>query len=227
MKRISMLCLLLMLSLPGMAQSSTFKDFAGTWVMRLGDRNLFVLTLTSQGTALDGSMVRPAHYSSSNGTYANLSNDVCKYSIMRIKLEGETLHFVAQSAKDAKDEDAYAMTVEGGHAALAFDDIPPGIIVAPLTIERGAPDAQPATDWHPNRLYTAEDSSTPSAEMKAIFDADQKVRMTENIDWNQASKDDVARRAQTRKLLAAGALHTGKDFEEAAFVFQHGDSHTD
>ena len=31
------------------------------------------------------------------------------------------------------------------------------------------------------------------------------------------------RRLQVRELLAKGALHTGTDFEHAAFIFQHGE----
>jgi hypothetical protein len=84
-----------------------------------------------------------------------------------------------------------------------------------------------ANDWEPNRLYVPGDSDTSNAGMKAIFDDDQRVRTTKNIDWNSVSKTDADRRQQTRKLLADGALHTGKDYEEAAFVFQHGDSAQD
>jgi hypothetical protein len=35
-------------------------------------------------------------------------------------------------------------------------------------------------------------------------------------------KQDEKHRRQVRELLARGALHTGKDFERAAFIFQHG-----
>jgi hypothetical protein len=63
--------------------------------------------------------------------------------------------------------------------------------------------------------------------MESIFDEDQRVRMASKIDWATVNGSDQERREQTRKLLAAGALHTGKDFEEAAFVFQHGDKADD
>jgi hypothetical protein len=63
--------------------------------------------------------------------------------------------------------------------------------------------------------------------MKVIFDADQADREKEPINWNIVGRADFLRREQTRKLLADDALHTGKDFEEAAFVFQHGDQPDD
>ena len=40
-------------------------------------------------------------------------------------------------------------------------------------------------------------------------------------------KRDHERRAETQKLLADAKLHTGKDFERAAFVFQHGSTPED
>jgi hypothetical protein len=46
-------------------------------------------------------------------------------------------------------------------------------------------------------------------------------------DWAEASRTDAERRAQTRKLLNDGALHTGEDFWRAAFVFQHGSTPDD
>ncbi len=63
--------------------------------------------------------------------------------------------------------------------------------------------------------------------MQAIYDEDQRVRSGPHIDWKTVGPTDAARRADTRKLLAAGALHTGSDYREAAFVFQHGDSPED
>lgn len=72
----------------------------------------------------------------------------------------------------------------------------------------------------------AEDTHRPllpgsDAEMKQIFDADQGDRTTTSMKPGTAARD-ADRRDQTRKLLAAGRLHTGQDYTEAAYVFQHG-----
>jgi hypothetical protein len=67
--------------------------------------------------------------------------------------------------------------------------------------------------------------------MKRIFDEDQAARQNA-LSFSKAQgmalyKEDAARRIAVRKLLDAGNLHTGEDFEEAAFIFQHGDSADD
>lgn len=75
-----------------------------------------------------------------------------------------------------------------------------------------------------------------SAEMKRIFDEDQADRQTnmaamtspQLLDWtNKIGPRDAQRRKQVMDLLSRGVLHTGRDFEEAAFIFQHGDNPDD
>jgi hypothetical protein len=179
--------------------------------------------LTAEGADIRGSWDRPMKYASTNGAFSNMRGGVRRDAIVRSRLSDGVLHFTVQSVNDPKDEDTYAMTVNGDHATLVFDDIPPGAVVAPRLFERVAPGAKAATDWEPNRLYTPNDSDIPNAEMNTIFAEDQRVRMASDIDWKTVNRTDAERREQTRKLLAAGALHTAKDYEEAAFVFQHGD----
>jgi len=65
-------------------------------------------------------------------------------------------------------------------------------------------------------------------EMLHLFTEDQADRKDGlRIDWNAVRPRDEARRAATRKLLADGALHTGQDYVEAAFIFQHGSTEDD
>jgi hypothetical protein len=85
-----------------------------------------------------------------------------------------------------------------------------------------------SADWDQNKSYSVEDDALPNAEMKRIFDEDQKVRQPGlKSDFAEAPRTDAQRREQTRKLLSDGALHTGQDFWEAAFVFQHGSTAED
>jgi hypothetical protein len=203
------------------------KEFAGTWAMRIGDRNLFVLTLTQDGEDMRGSFERPAEFSSNNSIFAGIHGGLRRDLVVRSRFADGVLHLTIQNAMDAKDEDSYAMVVKGDRAQLNFDDLPLGVVVEPRLFDRVPSGAKVATDWEPNRAYVAGDSDVPSAEMKSIFDEDQRVRNAQQIDWKVVSRTDSERREQTRKLLAAGALHTGKDYEEAAFVFQHGDSPED
>ncbi len=75
------------------------------------------------------------------------------------------------------------------------------------------------------------EEGTPSnPEMKRIFQEDQAVRQNvTGIPANGAgiAKSDAVRRQQTMHLLTEGALHSAVDFNEAAFVFQHGSTPDD
>jgi hypothetical protein len=112
-----------------------------------------------------------------------------------------------------------------GHATLKIDAAP--FEPSPMTKEKG-----PLTvfaDWDSTRTYSLDEDYLPNVEMQQIFEEDQKVREpgVGKINWESVTKTDAARREATRKLLAMGKLHTGLDFERAAFVFQHGDTPDD
>jgi len=212
----------LVLLYPSLACAAELGDFAGTWVMRIGQRNLFVLTLKPAGNQLNGTFDRPKHISSAGNMFSNMSGGVSHDTVVKASFKDGVLHITVRDASDPKDEDTYMMALNGNRAELSYENLPPGIVLEPRIFERVAAGAVVSTDWEPNRVYLPGDSDTPSAAMKAIFDEDQRVRQSGQVDWAVVGKTDAERREQTRKLLADGALHTGKDFEEAAFVFQHG-----
>lgn len=209
------------------AFATTPQDFAGTWAMRIGKRNLFVLHLTVSPSGISGTCDRPSKLSGTNSIFDDIRGPVRHDTVIKTLFENGALHFTVQNANDPNDEDNYVMSVDGDHAQLNFDNLPADVVLDPRSFERVPDGAQVATDWQPNRAYVAGDSDTPSAEMKAIFDEDQRVRMPSKPDWPAITRTDSERRERTSKLLASGALHTGKDYEEAAFVFQHGDSPQD
>src|ERR1700744_4597912 len=211
------------------APASDVKDFAGSWALHLGDRHLFVFTLAPSINCVSGTLDRPSSFSATNSLYANISNTVRHDPITKCHFADGVLHITTQNSGDPKDEDSYAITIQGDQAQFVEDDIPPGVpyIPEPVKLTRVAAETKVSTNWEPNRAYTLTDSDTSNAEMKAIYDEDQRVRMTQNIDWKIVGKSDADRREQTRKLLADGALHTGKDYEEAAFIFQHGSTAQD
>lgn len=71
-----------------------------------------------------------------------------------------------------------------------------------------------------------------SQEMKRLYDEDQADReinmaamtIQQRTDWsNKIGPRDAQRRKQVTELIERDSLQTGDDFEEAAFVFQHGD----
>jgi hypothetical protein len=103
-----------------------------------------------------------------------------------------------------------------------------GIPFPPMSLVRAQGVVSVSSDWDPGKTYSPDDDASSNAEMKRIFDEDQRVRQPGfKIDWAVVGKSDAARREATRKLLNEGALHTGEDFIFAAFVFQHGDSPND
>jgi hypothetical protein len=70
---------------------------------------------------------------------------------------------------------------------------------------------------------------TDSVELMQIYKADQKDRETPvgGSDWKIVGPRDAARRKRVRELIDQGAVRTGKDYERAAMVFQHGDTPED
>ena len=74
-------------------------------------------------------------------------------------------------------------------------------------------------------------SQTPAdnAELKQIYEADQSDRTVsgDKVDWFQVANRDMARRQRVRELMEQDKLVTGKDYEHAAMVFQHGVSADD
>jgi tetratricopeptide (TPR) repeat protein len=61
-----------------------------------------------------------------------------------------------------------------------------------------------------------------NAELKRMYDEDQKARTVPNIDWVQLSKSDSIRQKSVYRLIHAGQLITGKDYYHSAMIFQHG-----
>src|SRR5437879_4161502 len=72
----------------------------------------------------------------------------------------------------------------------------------------------------------AADTSADNAELKQLYDADQTDRegpLGKPLDWDKITPRDSARRKRVRELIDQGRLNTGKDYERAAMVFQHGE----
>ncbi len=80
-------------------------------------------------------------------------------------------------------------------------------------------------------LGTSGEAAEPmdSTELKGIYEADQKDRegSVGAVDWTVVGPRDASRRKRVRELIDSGSLRTGKDYERAAMVFQHGDTPED
>src|ERR1700735_472854 len=102
------------------AQAAKPEEFAGTWVMRLGGRNLLVLTLTPDGDGVRGIFERPVKFSLTGSTFTGVSGISRQDKVVQSHFADGVLHLTIQNANDAKDEDSYRMVVNGNRAELTF-----------------------------------------------------------------------------------------------------------
>lgn len=89
------------------------------------------------------------------------------------------------------------------------------LLLAALTLVSGA------------KLCLAQQKTVNHPTVHELFLEDQKDREEANPDWNKVSADDRRHREIVQKMLQAGELKTGQDYEDAAFIFQHGDKPQD
>ena len=79
----------------------------------------------------------------------------------------------------------------------------------------------------------AENSQEQGSEVHQLFLADQGDRekfkgiIGSATEMQKIKQRDKQRQARVRKLLVSGALKTGQDYRDAAFIFQHGDQPDD
>jgi hypothetical protein len=210
------------------AHSQNSSSPAGTWVLQLGNRLLLVLSLSadSRGT-LSGTLSRPKHFQTNDDrTFSHVQGPIETEPVIASGVHGDSLRFTVQSPADPKDRDSYLLTViDPMHATLRIQDV----ALPPMTLLRAPGPAVVSTDWDTQRAYSPDDNATPNADMKRIFDEDQRARQQPvgKINWTVVRKSDAERRAATKKLLDSDKLHSGKDFVEAAYIFQHGDTPND
>src|SRR5436309_380664 len=78
------------------AGSASTAEYAGSWVMRIGERNFLVLKLRDEGGRLTGSLSLP-HFQTADGVvFSGVGPGVETNAIVGSSLEGGHLHLVAQ-----------------------------------------------------------------------------------------------------------------------------------
>ena len=172
-----------------------------------------------------GFLVRPRHFRTSDGhSFSHISGEAIQEPIIHAELKAGELSVTVRNPKDASDEDSFQISLaDNTHLKLKMLDP-----MDPLILTRTQETSTPATDWEEARTYSDRDSAASNPEMQRIFEEDQKVRQPgAKIDWTIVSKSDAERREATQKLLNDDKLHTGEDFQRAAFLFQHGSTPED
>ena len=72
----------------------------------------------------------------------------------------------------------------------------------------------------------AQPAEKSASSIHQLFEEDQKDRIS-NVDGDTMLAHDREHRRLANQLLAAGALQTAQDFQDAAFIFQHGETSQD
>jgi hypothetical protein len=225
-------CIVAALSISGSAchRPPAATGYAGTWAMNLGTRSFIVLTIEENHGAYTGSWAHPKRFDlgmGKGGAFSHISTEIKRDTLAKMSVQGSHLHFDIPDPTAPSEPDEYDMTLKGADEALVQMVNAP-IDPWPFARSQGGGVPAVATDWDAQRSYTLKEEPTVSnPEMRAIFDEDQRVRQDQmklsEAQWVAISQGDTARRQRTSALLKADQLHTGEDFREAAFVFQHGD----
>ena len=207
-------------------------DYSGEWVMKLGQRNFMVLDLAAAKGKVSGTLHRPLHYMLLETNFAEITPASTVEIIVEATVSQGKLNFLARNPS-SKDEERFEMVVRSAMQAELRKFVAARTF-GPWTFSKvpSSRHAAVAGNWEPHHLYFLDELETSAPEMKTIYEADQQDRTVDFDKLDHATRDaidarDVERRAATRKLLAEGRLHTGEDYREAAFIFQHGNKPED
>jgi hypothetical protein len=211
------------------AEAQTRMNPEGEWVLSFGTRTLILLSLKPTGNTsqpFSGSLSRPQHFQTSDAvSFSHINGSVEVEPITASEWKDGSLSITVENPADKTDKDSYLLSLKDDeHALLQLA----GVLLPPINLVRSSRPVSVFTEWDSDRTYSPDDDAPSNAEMKRIFEEDQRVRQPGfKIDWSSVSKSDAERRQATLKLLNEGALHTGEDFTWAALLFQHGSGPND
>jgi hypothetical protein len=211
----------LLAAMPAAAQGG---GAAGIWALRAEGRILALLKLHRDSAAPGGwagEWSAPHFTISSTHAASDIRGSVIRRAATATVARGDVIELTIPRREAGEAPDIFIFRLLAPDVAeFGWKDAP----IAPLELARAAPDAVIAVDWDRARSYTLTAPSRPSnPEMAAIFQADQADRQSGIAPADRqavAARDDV-RRARTLALLHGGALRSGTDFWQAAYVFQH------
>jgi hypothetical protein len=169
----------------------------------------------------------PKNFNTDGLTISNVELPAVTRPIDSTRIENHSLHILTHSSSDPSDKDELVLCLSGkdqGTLAIVgapFDPWPAVRVQSPAAV---------SLSFDPGHTYFFLDSEQSSPEIQEIFEEDQRDR--KGVVWTSAygksiAAKDAERRRQTRALLATNNLHSGRDFAQAAFIFQHGDTPQD
>lgn len=196
----------------------------GDWIFRSGNTTLFQFGVHSSPKGLEASWDRPQHFESDRESVTKVRGPIVRRMARSVRPVGDDLKLSFDDPEPNSVPDVFRLHCEkDGTLTAAYA----GLLVDPLRLVRAPGARAKLGPWDVARAYPVVSSRPTNAEMTAIFEADQKDRMTPSIDWAVVGAADRKRKARTQELLDSGGLQSGEDFYHAAFLFQHGDGPND
>ncbi len=231
---VNWLIALVVLGISGAGTAATAQSVEGRWAVRAGAQTIMLLELASdrgRPGSWTGFLSRPQQRTISLSgdaiSFSNVNGPVIRFPVTGTSKPEGGIRLLT-SGREASQSDAFLLNVTGPTTAdLSFANAPPGVSFPPMPLVRAAPAEAVAGAWAANKGYLVEREYPTNREMTAIFEADQADRRGAAIDWSIVGPRDKARMRRTKELLDEGALNSGTDFENAAFIFQHGDQPAD
>ncbi len=219
---------MLLVGLSSVAFPQSGQDFAGTWTVPVGAQTFAVVQLAvSNGNVFTGTISMPRNFATDGLTLSHIELPATTHPIDSVSLAEHSIRILTHNPSNPTDKDEFALTLTGqDRGTLAFVGAP----FDPWPAVRVHPPAAVSTNFAPGHTYFFLDSEQSSPDMQKIFDEDQHVR--KGVTWTTAygksiAAGDTERRRQVKALLEANKLHSGSDFAQAAFIFQHGDTSPD
>ncbi|HEX5181829.1 MAG TPA: hypothetical protein VFW19_01630 [Allosphingosinicella sp.] len=222
-----MAALAAMLGFAGPAWASA-SDLSGRWAVHAGGRTLVLIDVAPDKAApgtWDIDFIRPSGLSLTSSHMASgMAAGVEHRRMHSVAVSGDAMTIKYAHPTPDQVDDAYILApVAGGFATWGFKNAP----FEPILLVRARAGETVEGGWDKDRDYPLDEPWPSNAEMTRLYDEDQAARQSDHIDWTIVGPQDAARRARTKALLDAGALHSADDFLHAAFLFQHGDTPRD
>lgn len=211
--------MLTLLSVLLAAASPPTPDITGNWDLRANDSTILRLEIVKTPAGTTAIWDRPEHFNTDGESFSRISGPVIRRQARSIKsIDGDIELSFDDPAPGATPDVFRLHRVNADHVKVTYE----GTGFDPFDFVRAQPRSPGLGPWDADRSYVRTIARPTNVEMTAIFDADQADRHIANIDWSIVGPADKKRRARTQQLLDSGALQSGEDFYNAAFVFQHG-----
>lgn len=201
----------------------SLESYVGQYVFKVGGRNFIVLNVHRVDGKWAGTFARPQH-AHFRLAYSKISNESLTEPIISSVRQNGHLHLVVRNPTKQHAEDELDLKLVGGGAELK----PFGAPMPPWHLIRVPenPRQEVGKGWDKNCTYYPDALMQSNPQMKKIYAEDQKYRDSGWAEYKAheklAAEQDRRDREEVRKLLDEHALHSARDFAEAAFVFQHG-----